>query len=414
MYHILVITVGFLAVLFSPAILAEESVTDFHHDPLRVNAKLTMQEVLQKTLARQPQRLVLQAQEFTVSAQKTMAQSFLPAAPAVSLSHQNDVSGRNERDWQAAVELPVWLPKQRDARTKVAELGAQNLTADRESLQLQAAGLLRDALWDVAMNQNEVALFQKKMEQARKLEADVSKKFHAGELAKTDLMLAQQEVLSAQRGLIGAEAELMHARFRYTLLTGLNEIPENFTEKQSHFVDFKQSPLWMASEAKVTLAQGERDLTQIEKRENATVTLNARSARGAFDERYNQSVGIEMHIPLESAVRNAPLQAVAEQTLGEAMHQREALYYALEAALHEAEHNLEVSQRELELATKYLQIANESARLAEKAYALGEQTLTGLILIQAKTFEVERSYVSRQLQVQWNVARYNQAVGVLP
>ncbi len=402
--------------LFQSIAVAETSEVSQHEDVLVISPTLTLHKVLQKTIERQPQQASLQSKNFNVQAKEMMAKSLLPHAPAVSLYHQNDTigSGRNERDWQAELELPVWLPKQRDARERVAALSAQNLSADRESLSLHAAGLLRDAVWDIAINRNEVSLYSQKMTQAKRLEADISKAFRAGELAKTDLMLVQQDTLLAQKNLVRAEAELMHARFRYTLLTGLNEIPESIEEKQSELDSFEQSPLWLAAESKVILAHGERDLTQVEKRENMQVILNARSSQGAFDNQYNQSVGVRVRIPLDSVVRSAPMQAASELAVGEAMSQRETLRYALEAAMHEAEHNLSVSKRELEIASQQLEIAKKSAELAQKAYTLGELDLTSLLRIQSQTFEIERSYSSRQLQVKWDVARYNQAVGVLP
>jgi outer membrane protein TolC len=106
--------------------------------------------------------------------------------------------------------------------------------------------------------------------------------------------------------------------------------------------------------------------------------------------------------------------AASEQAYGEAMSQREKLRRTLEADLHEAEHNLLVSKKELLLAEQQFKIADNSAKLAQKAYNLGELDLMRLLRIQSQTFEAERSYTTRQLQVKWDTARYNQAVGVLP
>ncbi len=267
------------------------------------------------------------------------------------------------------------------------------------------AGALREALWEIALNRNEVSLFQEKVNNAQRLEADTLKKFQAGELAKTDLMLAQQETLIAQKNLIRANAELMHAHYRYIVLTGQKEIPVQFEETRSSLEGYEESPVWKAAEAKITLAQSERTLSQIEKRENPQVILNARSAQGAFDNAYNQSVGVKIRIPLDSAVRSAPVIATSE---------RDKLRLALETQLHEAEHNLMISQQELDIAKQQYEIAKHSETLAQKAYALGELDLVSLIRIQSQTFEAERSYSRRQLQIKWDIARYNQAVGVLP
>lgn len=396
----------------SAAVIAEET----HEDTLIINSNLSLREVLEKTIARSPQQAILAAQQYEVMAKKKMADSTLPLSPSVSLLHQNDTlgSGRNERDWQAQLELPIWLPQQKNARAKVADFSASSLDVNTEQLQLQVAGVLRDAVWTIALNRNDVELHQQKLTISEKLEADIQKKFQAGEVAKTDLMLVQQETLLAHKNLIRAEAELMHAHFRYSQLTGLNEIPETLEEGQSSLVDFNQSPQWRSAEAKVALAQSERDLSAVERRENPHIIFNARSSQGAFDTQYNQSVGVQIRIPLDTEVRSAPILAASEQVYGEAISQRENLRRLLETDLHEAEHNLLVSKKELSIAAQQFDIASNSAELAQKAYQLGELDLLSLLKIRSQAFEAERGYTTRQLQVKWDTARYNQAVGVLP
>jgi outer membrane protein, heavy metal efflux system len=411
-----ILALALISTLYALPLHAETAAMDTHEDILNSNPNLSLHDVLQKTIARSPQQAVLAAQKFEVLAKQKMATSTLPLSPSVTVYHQNDTlgSGRNERDWQAELELPIWLPKQRDSREKVAEFSADNLTANTESLQLQVAGALRDAVWDISLKKNEAQLYQEKLVNAQKLEADIQRKYQAGELAKTDLMLVQQETLLAEKNLLRANAELMHARFRYSQLTGLNEIPENYDEAQSSLENFEQSSLWKAAEAKVSLAKSERDLSVVERRENPQVILNARSAQGAFDNQYNQSVGIKIRIPFDTEVRSAPLLAASEQVVGEAYSQREKLRLMLEANLHEAEHNLFISKKELALAEQQFNIAKNSTELAQKAYSLGELDLMSLLRIQSQTFEAEKSFTTRQLQVKWDTARYNQAVGVLP
>lgn len=409
---ILVLLAAFNTSTAFSAVMPEE----VHEDEMTVNPNLSLRDVLEKTIARSPQQAILAAQKYEVLAKQKMADSTLPLSPSISVYHQNDTigSGRNERDWQAAIELPIWLPKQKSSREKVAVLSASNLDANTENLQLEVAGALRDAVWTIALNSNEAALQQEKLSNAEKLEADIQRKFQAGELAKTDLMLVQQETLFARKNLIRAEAELMHAHYRYTQLTGLNEIPENYEESKSTLKSFEESSQWKSAQAKVSLAQSKRDLSAVERRENPHVIFNARSSQGAFDTQYNQSVGVQIRIPLNTEVRSAPILAASEQVYGEAISQRETLSRMLAADLHEAEHNLLISKKELSLAEEQFNIAKSSAVLAQKAYNLGELDLMILLRIQSQTFEAEKSYSTRQLQVKWDTARYNQAVGVLP
>ncbi len=397
----------------STGIAAED---DLHKDILHINSSLSLKDVLNETVKHQPQQANLNSQQFGVSAKQALADSWLPNAPAITLYHQNDRigSGRNERDYQATLELPLWLPNQREAREKVAELSALNLEASQSALAIQTAGLLREAVWGIAVNENELALTEAKYQSALALEEKVNKSFQAGEAAKTDLLLAQQETLEASKNKLLAHAELMHARFRYKLVTGLNQIPQDFSEEKSSLDNYEQSPVWLAVLAKVQYAEEQRNLANIEKKENIQVLINARNSQGAFDTQYNQSMGLSIRIPFATPARTTPIAAASEMSLGQALSEREELKRVLEAALHEAEHNLEVSEDEQALAKQHWEIASESLRLAEKAYALGEHDLATLIRIKSQTFDAERKYRAVQIQHQWNIARYNQAVGVLP
>ena len=387
-----------------------------HVDVLLVNPNLQLHDVLEKTIARNPMQASMQSREIMVKAKSLIAHATLPSTPAMIVAHQNDAltSGRNEREWLAEVELPVWLPSQRSNRIKVADAFQSNLAASRESISLQVAGMLREALWDIAFNDNNLALATSKLGLARRLQMDVEKRYQAGEMAKTDFMLAQQETLRAEREQLRADAEVMHARHRYLLLTGLHELPGSFIETQSSLDDYTHSSIWIEAESKLGLAETERNLAQIESHENLQVLLNMRRTQGAFDSLSNDSVGLRLRIPFGGDARAAPIKAAAEIGVGYALTEREKLRTSLEAMMHEAEHNLSVSRAELSIATKQYDIAKESAKLAQKAFSLGETDLVSLLRVQAQTYDTERAFTTRQIQLQWDIARYNQVVGVLP
>jgi outer membrane protein TolC len=387
-----------------------------HFDELKVNPSLQLSEVLEKAYARAPMQASLQSRDVMVSAKNRVANAMLPSAPAVGVIHQNDAigSGRGERDWQAELELPVWQPKQRNNRLKVAEAIQSSTSASRQSLKLQVAGQLREALWNIAANDTSLSLAINKLQVAKNLQSDVGKRYRAGELAKTDAMLAEQEVLRVEKEKVRAEAELMHARHRYYLLTGLRELPASYEEQQSSLEDYSQSPIWLEAQSKLGLAETERDLAQVESHENMRVLLNVRNSKGAFDTTDNNSVGVHVRVPFGGEASAAPIRAAAEMVVGNALTEREAMRFELEAAMHEAEHNLSVSRAELNIATKQHEIAKESLTLAQKAFQLGETDLVSLLRVQAQTFEAARAFTTRQIQVQWDIARYNQTVGVLP
>ncbi len=387
-----------------------------HVDVLSVNHALNLTEILNKAVQRAPQQAILAAQQYDVQAKKELTSSYLAASPSISVLHQNDTigSGRNERDWMVQLALPIWFPQEKLNVNSVATLSADHLVANTASLQLLVAGALREAVWDVVLNRNLAAMYVQQLETAMQLEAAVDKKYQAGELAKTDLMLVQQETIQAQKRLLDANAELMHAHFRYSQLTGLQEFPALFEEQQSSITSFEQSPQWQAALAKVRLAQGQRNLSRVQRRSHPQLMLNARSSQGAFDTNYNQSVGVQFQFPLDTAVSRAPRIAKAEQALGEAISAQARLKMVLEAVLHEAEHNLIVSRKTLALVHAEAVLAKRSADLALKAYQLGEIGLIRLLQTKNNALAAEKNHVMAQVEVKRNVARYNQAVGVLP
>jgi len=390
--------------------------TDGHDDELLTSKELNLRDLVEKTIMRYPDSALLQAKQQEIDARQKYAKSLLPNAPAIGLLNQNDAitSHRGERQWEAEFEMPVWLPGQRAAREAIALDASAGLIDARATLRLQVAGMVRDALWDFSMMLHQATLAKSRHETSLALLNDVEKRVKAGDLPKTDIMLAQNETYQAETALLRAEAEVKHAQFRYKMLTGLNTFPASFNEAQSKAVLSDTHPALKDAASKLQVADDERNLIKVEKRENPSLLLNARSQRGAFDNQANESLGFKIRIPLDADVRSAPLLANAEMNYAQHQAYAQHLRIMLENAFHEAEHNLEVTQAELAITTKQHANAQENLRLAKKAFALGETDLVNLLRVQASAYEAERAMKQRQIQLQWDTAHYNQAVGEMP
>jgi len=384
---------------------------------LQRNHQLTLTEVVRLSILRSPKQAEIQAGKGLVNAKNIQANSFLPSAPAVSAGLQNDAVGsnRNLSQWEVGLDLPIWLPGQKTARTTLAQGAQTELDKTSANLSLDIAGQVRDAVWSLGMAINEAELQDARHKAAQDLLADVEKRWKAGELAKTDVMLAQNGTLLAKAALIKANAEVKHAEHRYWILTGLKELPNTFEEPLNSKEMIDDSHPWLAeSAAKIEIANHHRSLSAIEQRENPQVMLNVRHERGAFDSLYNDSVGVAIRVPLDAKVRSAPMMANAEMAIAQAISEHEQRQRLLESAFHEAQHNLEVIREEIEILQAQHKLSQESLQLAKKSFALGESDLIDLLRIQATAYESERALKSRQTQMQWHIARYNQAIGVLP
>ncbi|NBO10848.1 MAG: TolC family protein, partial [Methylophilaceae bacterium] len=174
------------AMLLAATLLASQSVVaaeNDHDDVLLVSQNLTLRDLIAKTIQRYPDSVLLQAKQIEIDARSKHAKGLLPNAPAIGLMNQNDVitSNRGERNWEAEFEMPIWLPGQRAAREAIARDAAAGLIDARETLQLQVAGLVRDALWDIAMMMHQATLAKSRHETALALLNDVEKRVKAGD-----------------------------------------------------------------------------------------------------------------------------------------------------------------------------------------------------------------------------------------
>lgn len=384
---------------------------------LERNQKLSLSEVVSQAVSRNPKQQILKASSGIVDARNLQASSLLPAAPAVTLGHQNDIIGsnRNLNQWEVGLELPVWMPGQRVARESIARGAKNEWKSSRNSLALEIAGQVRDALWGINMISGDVELAESQYKTAQALQSDVEKRWKAGELAKTDVMMAENIILVAKTTLLSVQAELTHAEHRYWMLTGLKELPKSFEESLNQKQSIDESHPWLAEvNAKIEVANGQRDLTRIERRENPQVLINARRERGAFDNLYNDSVGVSIRVPLDAQVRSAPMLANAEMDIAQAMSEREQRRLLLESTFHEAEHNLETIRSQITLVEQRYNLSQNGLQLAKKSFSLGESDLVSLLRSQSIAYEAERSLKSLRTQQQWNIARYNQSIGVLP
>jgi cobalt-zinc-cadmium efflux system outer membrane protein len=401
-----------ISLLISIASFAEPE----HDDPLMREATLSVRQILQSTVQRYPDFQMLLAKKMEIDARAKYADSLFPRPPAIGLSNQNDAltSRRNQLEWEVALDLPIWMPQQRDARQKAAQDAANSYEDSKDSLQLLVAGMLRDSLWNINIAENQLALAKQRDDMAQALLRDVQKRVKAGDLPASDILLAQNEALSAKTMLLNAETELKHAQYRYVLLTGQHQMPANFEEALSKNELSDRHPMLREASKKLLLADDEKAMVMIERQDNPRISLNARSQRGPFDNVANDSLGVRVLIPLQSDSQSAPMLAAAEANLAKAQAEMMRLHYMLESAFHEAEHNLNVARATLQISQAQQRNAQESLRLARKAFALGESDLVGLLRVQAMAFEADRQYQQNQIQLLWNIARYNQAAGELP
>jgi len=378
---------------------------------------LTLPGVVTEALQRDPNGVLTDAYIAEARALDRHASSLIAGNPVVALHYFSDQMRTNQgfHEWEGSVELPLWHLGQRSASRDVADSAAQAATAAGKVQRLRVAGAVREALWDLVITQERRTLAEQSLQTARQLEQDVEKRVNAGDLAKSDLLLARDETLLKQDDFYLANAESLHAQKRYRMLTGLAEYPASFSEQLSgQTVIDDQHPL--LAELRARMEQAQADLRRAEKSssDNTQLIVGTRRTRDSYSSENVDSVGIGVRIPIGTSSHNGPRIAAASTAFAESQARYERAKRELELALHEAHHNLETLREQLKLADEENTIMQESLRMARTAFRTGEIDLAQLLRIQSRAFNAERNLAVRKLEVEQAVARYNQAIGVTP
>ena len=377
----------------------------------------TLQEVLAAALHRSPYQQVLEAQRTQAQALTAHGDRLLGDVPALALLYRTDQVGSDDglREYDAAVELPLWRWGQRHAAQAVATHATQLLAGSEEAWRLTVAGEVRESIWEVALRQNNLVLARQEWQATEATERDVAKRVGLGELAQTDLMLARTDTLTRKGAYLRAEAEVLHAQQRYATLTGLERLPRKRGEQVSERATIvAEHPLLAQAQARVAEARARLDAIRQKATGNPQLLLGGKHERAAIGEDYNDSLQLGLRLPFGTHAYSGADIAAVQRDYAEAAAERDQLVRELGLALHEAEHNLETTQAALDIAVEQNQIAQEHLRLAKIAFSVGEFDLVGFLRVQNIAFAAQRSEQELRIMRQLAVARYNQAVGILP
>jgi outer membrane protein TolC len=344
------------------------------------------------------------------------SQSWTAGASQAGLRFQEATSGTLHYV-DAHVQVSLWNLGQRDAEKTIANRTAVSAEAQAAATKLRVAGLVRSALWDVALQkirfeqaQTEIAFFEQ-------LLAKIGLRVELGDLPRADYLLAKTELLQKRSVLTQAEAELMHARKRYSSITQSTKFPAEFKEELVALSEIQQNhPALAALNSQIERKHAQINAIELIGSGQSNLAVGVNSDRGNNDPRSNQteSFNIGVTVPFGGTAHLAPQIAAANVELNKLIAERELLFRDLERFHHEAKHNLEVNKVELGIANELKQVAEEHLNMMLLSYSVGEIGLLDLLKIQSRTQQAILNSKERLVMLQRDKAIYNQAVGVIP
>jgi len=375
-----------------------------------------LRTILDQAWENSPQAQTLEARRAESDAQTIAANSLLPGTPAVILGHRGDQLNSNagKREWEVGIALPIWLPGQRDARQRQAQAGKDSLEANIRALRLKLAGELREAIWHVRQAEAQTRLDEEHALTAKKLAEDVARRVRAGELAKTDLNLAQNEWRTAQAAVLQGRNRLLQAQQAYATLTGMTALPDDIAESAQTGYLPDDHPLLEEARQAIEAAQAQVRVVSNSSRDNPEVELSTRRERGNLNDPYAGTVAISLRLPLSTEARNLPLISVAQTALTGAHSEYTRVRFTLEYQRLQAGQALQAAGQLLDLARQQRAAARENLDLIQKSFNLGESDLFTLLRTRAASFEAEQACSQQEIARALASARLNQVLGVLP
>lgn len=396
---------------------AEELMVD-HLDPLPFEAGLSLKQVVDATFDKYPQGSVIGAMQEEAQALTRRSESLIAGYPMLYLQYIDDrvMSDRGVVQIQTGYQIPFWMWNQRAASSKLAEEAERGAQLFANALKHEVAGLVRESLWNLVLMENRQGLARQVYEVSQQFFATVKRRVELGDLARSDELMAESDLLDKKSQLTLAEAEVMHARRAYMNLTRLDKAPKLFEETLSSVADIhEQHPAMAAANALVERAQAEVEFTRLSKQGNQpSVLIGTQHERAYRNEGFNSETNLVLQVPIGGDAWNGPYVSQANIALTQKISDRESLIRKLERALHEARHNLDVDRATLDIANQRKTIAETHLRMSRLAFEAGEIQLIDFLKIQATAQSAIRDAMERSILQQRDTAFYNQVVGVMP
>jgi outer membrane protein TolC len=375
----------------------------------------TLKQAVEGAWQRAPAARTIEARQEEAAAARATAGSWLASSPALGLSQRQDhgASERDGRESEISVSSSFWLPGQKSAREALAARSVDEVAAHLGATRLQVAGLVRTRMWEAAAAQVTLEEKQDHLHHLEGLADEVERRVKAGDLARSDGLLAQQEVLAARIAVGTARTAAAEALARYQVVTGLPELPPLEPEPLQER-EIPDNPRLAAAQASEQRARAALRVAEASRAAPPTVALSVRREDERTLREPARSVGVALQIPFGSAARNRPAEAQARTVIATAAAEAAEAQASAGADLAVARERLANARAALSDAVARAKALHEHTALFEKAFRQGERGLADLLRSRALTHEADVAVAQQKVALGYAHAQLNQALGILP
>ena len=380
----------------------------------------SLKEIFEPAWQRQPEARALQSRRDAAQAQAKAAGLLSPKAPSLEISQRSDQATGNNgaREAEIGIAVPLWLPGQRTASNDLAQAEISFVERRLLASQLRLASSVRDAWWSWQRARVDVELAREQLANARRLAADVARRMQAGDLARSDQHQAEGAVAAAEAIAAQAQAASAVALAQLTALTGGLAPPESahneMGEPSPAPAPSARHPLIAELEDRIAVAERTAGLISTQKRSNPELMVATTWNRGAFGERYGQTVLIGIRVPFGEGPRYDARVATAQAEAIEVQTQLILERDRIQADQRGAASRVEGARIQLDAAQRRAKLARESRGFFDKSFRLGETDLPTRLRIETEAVEAERQEARSRIDLATAISAWRQSLGLLP
>jgi cobalt-zinc-cadmium efflux system outer membrane protein len=393
--------------------------------PSPLPAVRTLSQAFEAAWAAQPPAASRASRTDAALAAQRAAATWTAGPPAAGVTTRTDRigSGAGAREFDIGLSAPVWLPGERERAGKLADTQLAAVDARIAAARLRLAAAVRDSWWTLQRAELEHALAGDRLDSARGLNADVLKRLRAGELSRADQFQAEGAVAQAEVALAESEAARSTARQALAALVGTatrtsaglspGAEPEPLDGRPAEPPDARHPAL---AELSLLSEQSRRvaDLASVQRRANPEVGVTAVTERGAFGERYANSLMLSVRIPLDAGPRADNRIATARAESDELDAQLVVERNRITAETEAARARLIAARERLAAAERRAVLARDVRGFVEKSFRLGESDLPTRLRVEIEAVEAQRQAAVARIAVAGAVSALRQALGLLP
>ncbi len=390
------------------------------------SAPLTLKQAFESAWSRQPEAQSLAERREAAEARRQSADSWTVEPPALEVSAKTDQLNKNQgsREYVAGIALPLWLPGERSRTGALADAESRATTSRALAAQLRTAATVREAWWSWQRARIEKGLAQERLNGARQLASDVTRRVKAGDLARSDQHQADGAAATAEVALAEANTALATATQQLRALIGMapgsqgadvHTAGEPAPAVPADFAALDTShPAVIELLNRAEVARRGAELADVQTRANPELMLATTRDRGLFGDPYQQTVTVGIRFPFGSESRNRAKAGLARAEAIEAEGQLRLERVRLIADLEAARMRVESAQQQLTAADKRAQLARESRGFFEKSFRLGESDLPTRLRIELEAAEGERQAARARIDLAAAISLLRQTLGLLP